>query len=72
MNYTLEAFCADSRAILKAHPLDDALAQIADKLSRLLIEPTLVSATFNDDMLPGKTTLQPACWTRTVSDHRLP
>jgi predicted metal-dependent enzyme (double-stranded beta helix superfamily) len=57
MNYILEQFCADSRAILKAHPLDDALAQIADKLSRLLADPTFVSATFNDDMPPGKRVL---------------
>jgi predicted metal-dependent enzyme (double-stranded beta helix superfamily) len=57
MNYTLEEFCLESRAILKARPLDDALAQIAQKLSRLLADPTFVSAAFNDDMPPGKTTL---------------
>jgi transcriptional regulator with XRE-family HTH domain len=32
MAYTLDEFCADSRAILKTAPLSDALEQIADRL----------------------------------------
>jgi hypothetical protein len=57
MAYTLEDFCADTRTILKAHALDAALPQIADKLSRLLVNPAFVAATFDDSMPPGKRVL---------------
>src|SRR5262245_47606493 len=57
MSYTLEQFCAESRASLQAHALDDALAEIAQKLSRLLAEPAFVSQAFDDTMPPGKTVL---------------
>jgi hypothetical protein len=54
MAYTLNEFCTDSRAILKAQSLGDALPQIADRLSRLLANPAFVTGTFNDDMPPAK------------------
>jgi hypothetical protein len=57
MAYTLDEFCTDSRAILKAQPLAAALPQIADCLSCLLANPGFVSAAFNDDMPPGKRVL---------------
>jgi predicted metal-dependent enzyme (double-stranded beta helix superfamily) len=57
MAYTLNEFCADSRAILEAQPLAAALPQIADCLSRLLIDPDFVSETFSGDMPPGKRVL---------------
>lgn len=54
MAYTLDEFCKDTNAALKATPLDKALPQIADKLSKLLNNPQFVAATFNDDIPPGK------------------
>lgn len=54
MAYTLDNFCADAHAILKAKPLDQALPQVAEQLSSLLKNPQFVAATFNDDMPPGK------------------
>src|SRR5438552_14148632 len=57
MAYTLDEFCADSRAILKTAPLSDALEQIADRLGRLLCNPDFVSETFSDDMPPGRRVL---------------
>ena len=39
MAYTLDEFCAESRAALKAAPLSNALPQIADRLARLLSDP---------------------------------
>src|SRR5438128_3236288 len=57
MAYTLDEFCADSRAILKTAPLSDALEQIADRLGRLLSNPDFVAETFSDDMPPGKRVL---------------
>jgi predicted metal-dependent enzyme (double-stranded beta helix superfamily) len=54
MAYTLDDFCADSRALLKAQPLTAALPPIADRLARLLANPAFVSGTFNEDMPPGK------------------
>jgi predicted metal-dependent enzyme (double-stranded beta helix superfamily) len=57
MAYTLEEFCAESRTILKAEPLADALARIADRLARLLANPAFVAATFSDDMPPGRRVL---------------
>jgi hypothetical protein len=55
--YTLDQFCSDCRAILRSKPLADALAQMADLLSRLLANPAFVAETFNTDMLPGKRVL---------------
>jgi len=57
MAYSLDEFCTDSRAILKAEPLPAALSHVADRLARLLVEPAFVAATFNDDMPPGKRVL---------------
>jgi hypothetical protein len=57
MPYTLDQFCADSRAILKSAPLPAALPQVAERLSQLLANPDFVSATFSDDMPPGRRVL---------------
>ena len=57
MAYTLDDFCSESRAILKAEPLSNALAQIAERLARLLANPAFVAGTFSDDMPPGKRVL---------------
>jgi hypothetical protein len=57
MTYTLDEFCADSRAILKTEPLADALAHIAERLGRLLSNPAFVAETFSDDMPPGRRVL---------------
>jgi hypothetical protein len=57
MSYTLDNFCTDTRIMLKARPLTDALPQIADRLSRLLADPTFVAQTFTDAMPPGRTAL---------------
>jgi hypothetical protein len=54
MAYTLNEFCAESRAILKSQPLPNALPQIAERLGRLLSNPAFVAETFSDDMPPGK------------------
>jgi hypothetical protein len=54
MAYTLDEFCAESRAILKAEALPNALPRIADGLGRLLSNPAFVAATFSDDMPPGR------------------
>ena len=53
MAYTLEQFCTESRAILKAKPLASALTQVADRLSRLLANPAFVTETFNWVILGG-------------------
>lgn len=58
MAYTLDDFCADSRAILKSQPLADALPQMAERLGQLLSNPAFVAATFNDAMPPGRRLLQ--------------
>jgi hypothetical protein len=57
MAYTLDEFCRESRAILKSQPLADALTQISDRLARLLANPAFVSATFSDDLPPGRRVL---------------
>ena len=57
MAYTLEDFCAEGRAILKAETLANALPQVAERLGRLLVNPAFVSATFSDDMPPGRRVL---------------
>jgi hypothetical protein len=58
MQYTLDDFCADCRSILKAgQPLPQALAQISQKLTRVLANPAFVAATFTDDVPPGRRVL---------------
>jgi hypothetical protein len=57
MAYTIDEFCAESRALLKAQPLMDALAQMSKRLGRLLSNPAFVAATFSDDMPPGRRVL---------------
>jgi hypothetical protein len=57
MAYTLDQFCRDTSALLKAGPLAAALPQIAERLSRLLNNPEFVAASFNDAMPPGRRTL---------------
>ena len=57
MAYTLDEFCQESRAILKAEALSNALPQIADRLGRLLSNPDFVAATFNEDLPPGRRVL---------------
>jgi hypothetical protein len=57
MAYTLDEFCSESRVILKAQTLPNALPQIAERLGRLLDNPAFVTATFSDDMPPGKRVL---------------
>jgi hypothetical protein len=57
MAYTLENFCTDAHALLKAKPLAEALPQVAERLSHLLVNPQFVAETFNDDMSPGKRVL---------------
>jgi hypothetical protein len=54
MAYTLDQFCTDARARLKAEPLAQALPKIAERLSALLLNPDFVAKTFSDDMPPGK------------------
>jgi predicted metal-dependent enzyme (double-stranded beta helix superfamily) len=56
--YTLEQFCADCRAIIKAAPrVEAALPQVAEKLKLLLVNPDFVAETFQDDTPPGKRAL---------------
>jgi hypothetical protein len=58
MQHTLDDFCADCRSVLKAgQPLPQALAQISQKLKRLLANPAFVAATFTDYMPPGRRVL---------------
>ena len=57
MAYTLKEFCTDASALLKAKPLADALPQVAERLSKLLVNAAFVAETFNDDMPPGKRVL---------------
>src|SRR6266567_4757258 len=57
MAYTLGEFCTDSRTILKSAPLPQALAQISERLSRLVVDPAFVAETFSDDMPPGRRVL---------------
>jgi predicted metal-dependent enzyme (double-stranded beta helix superfamily) len=54
MAYTLDEFCRESRAILKAEELPNALPQIADRLGRLVSNADFVAATFSDDLRPGR------------------
>ena len=57
MAYTLDEFCAETRATLKSQPLPNALPQIAERLARLLSNPAFVAETFSDDMPPGRRAL---------------
>jgi hypothetical protein len=57
MAYTLKDFCADTHALLKAEPLAAALPQVAEKLSKLLVNPAFVAETFTDDTPVGKCVL---------------
>src|SRR5215475_10407860 len=54
---TVDAFCTDTRALLKAGPLPNALPQISDRLGRLLANPDFVAESFSDDMPPGRRVL---------------
>jgi hypothetical protein len=53
MPYSLDQFCADLHATLKAKG-QSGLPEIASRLSDLLKNPDFVAKTFNDDMPPGK------------------
>jgi hypothetical protein len=53
MPYSLENFCADLSAALKAKG-QGGLPDVARKLTELLNNPDFVAATFTDDMPPGK------------------
>ena len=57
MAYTLDAFCMETRAILKTEPLSDALGRIAERLGRLVSNPAFLAETFSDDMPPGRRVL---------------
>jgi len=57
MAYTLDEFCAETRALLEAQSLPTALTQIADRLAQLLSNPDFVAGTFSDDMPPGRRVL---------------
>jgi hypothetical protein len=57
MAYTLDEFCTESGAILKAEKLPSALPQIAERLGRLLANPDFVAGTFSEDMPPGRRVL---------------
>ncbi len=58
MVYSLEQFCADSSQALKSgKPQAEALGEIAQRLSDLILEPSFIAKTFNDDTPPGKEVL---------------
>ena len=57
MAYTLDEFCAESRAMLKAGPQATALAQISERLGRLLSNPAFVAQTFSEATPPGRRVL---------------
>jgi hypothetical protein len=54
MAYTLDQFCKDANAMLKARPLADALPKVAGRLSELLLNPDFVAATFDEDTPVGR------------------
>ena len=55
MAYTLEQFCGDCTAIVKASPrIQSGLPQIVEKLKQLLVNRDFIAATFSDDTPPGK------------------
>jgi len=53
MPYTLDDFCTDPSATLK-NKGESGLAEIADKLSRLLANQAFVNATFSEDTPVGR------------------
>ena len=54
MAYTLDEFCSDSRAPLKSLPPQaTALAQISERLGRLLSNPAFVAQTFSEASRPA-------------------
>src|SRR4051812_23717811 len=57
MAYSLDEFCTDIRHIITSLPLADALPRVAERLSRLLVNPAFVAETFDDDMPAGKRVL---------------
>jgi len=58
MEYTLNAFCADCRKILRAQlPLPQALPQIAERLAELLANPAFVAEAFSEDTPAGQRVL---------------
>jgi predicted metal-dependent enzyme (double-stranded beta helix superfamily) len=57
MAYTLDQFNADTKKLLQSKPLSDALPQIAERLSQLLINPAFVAETFDEDTPVGKRVL---------------
>jgi hypothetical protein len=54
MAYTLEQFCDQSRSLLKSQPIDAALSQMGEQLSRLLSDPDFVAKTFSESTPPGR------------------
>jgi hypothetical protein len=54
MAYTLEQFCSDTNAALKAKPLDQALETISGNLGELMRNPQFVAQTFSADTPAGK------------------
>ena len=57
MAYTLDDFCTETRALLKAGLLPNALPQISDRLGRLLANPDFVAEAFSDEMPAGRRVL---------------
>ena len=49
MGTSLESFCADAKAILKADPGADGRAAVAEKLKELLVDRDFVAAYFDAD-----------------------
>jgi hypothetical protein len=56
MTVTLEQFCDDMRAILKAKG-QKGLPEVADRLKPLLLDEAFVRATWDESMKPGKRVL---------------
>ena len=54
MAYTLNQFCSDANAILKAQPLSSALPKVAERLSKLLVDADFIAETFKDDTPVGR------------------
>jgi predicted metal-dependent enzyme (double-stranded beta helix superfamily) len=57
MPYTLAEFCADARKILSARPNDDGRNEVAECLSRLIVEPAFVAAEFDPRTEAGEKTI---------------
>ena len=55
MDYALEDFCADTKAILKNQGATaKSLQEIAGKLGKLLANPSAVAGAFSEDMSAGQ------------------